>query len=141
MGLEQGTRREHCIRAVVDAAVYRTQDVLERMGLQRAAGLEELRVDGGMTVLDYLCSTQATVSGVVVRRSHARETTVRGAGLLALVGEGIIPAVSTVAESIGAQADAFAPDHASMVTRKADYASWKEDRDLLLSQRELLGEG
>lgn len=141
MGLEQGTRREHCIRAVVDAAAYRTQDVLESMELQGNEQLDELRVDGGMTTIDYLCATQATLSRVVVRRSRTRETTVRGAGLLALVGEGFIPELDAVAENIGTQADAFKPDSAQSVRIQRDYESWKEDRDLLLLRQRQMHEG
>jgi glycerol kinase len=90
LGLTAGLTRAHVVRAVVEAMAYRTRDVIEAM--ERAAGLaiEELRVDGGASVMDGLCRFQADLLGIPVARAATAETTALGAALLAALGAGLI---------------------------------------------------
>ena len=44
-GLTRGTRREHLVRAALEAIAFQTRDVLDAM----APGLELLRADGGVS--------------------------------------------------------------------------------------------
>ncbi len=90
LGLSAGVTRAHVVRAVVEAMAYRTRDVVE--AVERSAGLEleELRVDGGASVMDGLCQFQADVLGLPVTRAASAETTALGAAMLAAVGEGLI---------------------------------------------------
>ena len=69
---------------------FRTRDVVEAM--ERASGrpLQELRVDGGASVMDSLCQFQADLLGVTVARAATAEATGLGAAMLAAVGEGLV---------------------------------------------------
>ncbi|MBV8445576.1 MAG: glycerol kinase GlpK [Candidatus Dormibacteraeota bacterium] len=89
-GLSGGVRREHVVRAAIEAMAYQTRDVVEAM--ERASGtrVSELRVDGGASVMDGLCQFQADLLAAPVVRSASAEATALGAGMLAAVGAGIV---------------------------------------------------
>jgi glycerol kinase len=89
LGLTRGTTRAHLVRAAVEAMAWQTADVVEAIDAARGAGITELRVDGGASVMDLLCQLQADILGVPVRRSAVRETTALGAALLAGLAEGV----------------------------------------------------
>jgi glycerol kinase len=88
LGLTRGTTRAHIARAAIEAMAWQTLDVVDAM---RAAGCEvaELRVDGGASAMDLLCTFQADLLGVTVRRPRVRESTVLGAAFLAGLAEGV----------------------------------------------------
>ncbi len=67
-----------------------TADVVD--AITSASGLrniDEMRVDGGASVMDLLCQLQADVLGVTVRRAAIQETTALGAAFLAGVAEAV----------------------------------------------------
>ena len=70
---------------------FQTADVVD--AITRAAGtldgIDEMRVDGGASVMDLLCQFQADVLGVPVRRAAIQETTALGAAFLAGLAEGV----------------------------------------------------
>jgi glycerol kinase len=96
IGLSAGVTRAHLVRAVVEAMAYRTRDVVEAM--ERTAGIrfDELRVDGGASVMDGLCQFQADLLGLPVARAASAETTALGAAWLAAVGEGLLDGIEAV---------------------------------------------
>jgi glycerol kinase len=77
-GLTRGTRREHLVRAALEAAAYQTRDVLDAM-----PPLELLRADGGMTRNAWLMQFQADVLQIPVEVAAEPEQTALGAALLA----------------------------------------------------------
>ena len=124
IGLTAAVGRAHLVRAVVEAMAFRTRDVVEAM--EGAAGIrfEELRVDGGASVMDGFCQFQADLLGLPVTRAATTETTAFGAALLAAVGEDLLdaPAGVLAAHRPGRR---FAP--ASPGNRPADsYAAWQD---------------
>jgi glycerol kinase len=84
-GLSRGTRREHLVRAALEAIAYQTSDVLEAMGI----GLEVLRADGGAAENAFLMQFQADVARVPVEVPVERETTALGAAALAGLAVGV----------------------------------------------------
>jgi glycerol kinase len=97
LGLSAGVGRAHLVRAVVEAMAYRTRDVVEAMEHSAGIRFDELRVDGGASVMDGLCRFQADLLGVPVARAASAETTALGAAWLAAVGEGLLDGVDAVA--------------------------------------------
>jgi glycerol kinase len=88
VGITRGTTRAHLARAVVDAMAFQTADVVE--AITNASGLDnidEMRVDGGASVMDLLCQEQADILGVPVRRAAIQDTTALGAAFLAGIAE------------------------------------------------------
>lgn len=89
VGLTKGIGRAPLARAVVEAMALQTQDVLDAMVRTSGAPLQELRVDGGASVMDLLLQLQASLAGVPVRRPTDLETTSLGAAYLAAWAEGV----------------------------------------------------
>jgi glycerol kinase len=84
-GLTGSSRREHLVRAALEATAYQTRDVLDAMGLE----LEVLRVDGGATANEFLMQFEADVLGIPVEVADERETTALGAAALGALALGL----------------------------------------------------
>ena len=87
-GLTRDTGRAQLVRATLESVAYQTRDLLEAMtadGAQASA----LRVDGGMTVNNWLMQLLADLLGVPVERPRVVETTALGAAYLAGLGAGV----------------------------------------------------
>jgi glycerol kinase len=79
-----------------------------------------MRIDGGASVMDFLCQFQADLLGVPVRRAAVQETTALGAAYLSGLAEG----VWSTPDEVNAQwhADAsFSP----VEDRSAQHAQWR----------------
>jgi glycerol kinase len=88
IGITAGTRREHVVRACLEAIAQQCHDVLESM-VAETGDLQMLRVDGGAARNDFLLQTQADLSGVEVHRPVVAETTALGAAMLAGLATGV----------------------------------------------------
>lgn len=88
-GLTRGSRREHLVRAALEAMAYATADVLRAQEADSGVAATELRVDGGAAMNDFLMEFQAGILGVPVRRPAAVETTAMGAAGLAGLAAGV----------------------------------------------------
>ena len=89
VGLTRGTGRAELVRAAVEAMAFQTRDVVDAMAGDMSRPLRELRVDGGASVMDFLCQFQADLLGIPVRRPELTETTAAGAAFLAGLGAGL----------------------------------------------------
>ncbi|MGH3131740.1 MAG: FGGY-family carbohydrate kinase, partial [Gaiellaceae bacterium] len=84
-GLTRGTRREHLVRAALEAIAHQTVDVIEAMPVE----LESLRADGGAAANGFLMQLQADLLGLPVEVAAERETTALGAAVLAGLAVGV----------------------------------------------------
>jgi glycerol kinase len=84
-GLSRGTRREHLVRAALEAIAFQTRDVLDAM----AVNLDVLRADGGGAQNAFLMQLQADLARIPVDVPAERETTALGAAALAGLGVGV----------------------------------------------------
>jgi glycerol kinase len=89
IGITRGTTRAHIARAVVDAMVFQTRDAIDAMTRAGGVALNELRVDGGASVMDSMLQRQANELSVPVLRPTDHETTALGAAYLAGLAEGV----------------------------------------------------
>jgi glycerol kinase len=123
LGLTRGSGRAQVARAVVDSMAFETRDVVDAMQTACGTRLEELRVDGGASVMDVLCQFQADLLGVPVRRSAVKETTALGAAYLAGLAEGVWPSPREAGASWAEEAS-YKPalPHAEVERR---YATWQ----------------
>ncbi|MBS1847065.1 MAG: glycerol kinase GlpK, partial [Actinobacteria bacterium] len=87
-GITRGTGRGEIARAVVEAMVFQTCDVVDAMVQATGRTLGELRVDGGAAAMDTLCQMQADQLATPVVRAADVETTALGAAFLAGLAEG-----------------------------------------------------
>jgi len=127
VGITRGTTKAHLARAAVEAMAFQTRDVVDAMTADAGVGLNELRVDGGASVMDLLCQFQADQLGVVVRRPAMLETTALGAAYLA----GLATGVWATTGEVGARWKAAAEFEPAADRSRADelYAGWKKAVD------------
>jgi len=83
VGMTRGTRREHVVRATLEAIAYQTRDVVEAMEADADVEMGTLRVDGGAVKNDFLCQLQSDVVGAPIVRPVVDETTALGAAYAA----------------------------------------------------------
>jgi len=108
VGLTRGTSRAHLVRAALESMAYATAEVLEAMEADSGVRTEELRVDGGAALNDWLMSFQADIVGVPVRRPALVETTALGAAGLAGIAAGVWESASEFL-AVQGEADRFEP--------------------------------
>ena len=121
-GLTRGASAAHIVRAGLEAAAYQTADLLEAFKAD-GAGVNLLRVDGGMTGNDWLMQFVADICDITVERPDDQEMTALGAGALAAMQLGWISAEEWASRS--APGKQFATNMAADVRSqlKAGWAS------------------
>jgi glycerol kinase len=88
VGLTRGVRKEHIIRATLEALAYQTNDVLKIMQLESGISLKALKVDGGACANNFLMQFQSDILDVPVQRPVIIETTALGAAYMAGLATG-----------------------------------------------------
>jgi glycerol kinase len=78
------------VRAVLEGIAQRGADLVDAASQHTGTRIDELRVDGGMSVNRFFVQCLADFTGIAVAVSPEREATTRGAGLMALVGVGAL---------------------------------------------------
>jgi len=108
VGLSFGTRKEHLVRAALEAIAFQVKDVFDAM--QRAADtpLERLLTDGGPSKNDWLMQFQANVLHRPVWRSRTAELSGLGAAFAAGLGCGFFSSTEEIAKVVASH-DAFDP--------------------------------
>ena len=88
VGLTRGCRKEHFVRASLEAMAYQTYDILKIMEQESGGDIVRLKVDGGAAKNDFLMQFQSDVLNVDVLRPECVETTALGAAYLAGIAVG-----------------------------------------------------
>ena len=122
VGITRGTRREHVVRATLEAIAFQTRDVVECLRADSGLELEALRVDGGASRNDFLMQLQADLLGAAVERPALLEVTAKGAAALAGLGAGFWRSPEEIPSAGGLRV--FEP-RLDVGRRDALYAGWK----------------
>lgn len=88
IGLTRAAKREHIVRAALEAMAYQTADVLNAMQKDVPFSIRSVRVDGGASANNFLLAFQSDVLGIDILRPSCVETTALGAAYLAGLGVG-----------------------------------------------------
>jgi glycerol kinase len=88
-GLTRGTRREHIVRAALEAIAYQSYDLVSAMEADTGVRLNRLSVDGGASQNGFLMQFQADILDKPVRRPRVFETTALGVCYLAGLAVGV----------------------------------------------------
>lgn len=83
VGLTRGTKKEHIVRAALEAMCYQSQDLIVAMQQDTGIDIDELYVDGGATANKFLLQCQSDILQIPVTRLKVSETTALGAARLA----------------------------------------------------------
>ena len=129
-GLTRGSTAAHLARATIESMAFQTRDVIDAMTSASGIAIEDLRVDGGASVMDLLLQFQADQLGVTVRRPVDHETTALGAARLAGLAEGVWTSLDELAADWELDAE-FSPEPDRTMTDLA-HQQWKRavDRSL-----------
>ncbi|MGD0574893.1 MAG: FGGY family carbohydrate kinase [Anaerolineales bacterium] len=111
-GFTLAHRREHFIRAVLEASAYALRDITDRM---RAIGLptEELRVVGGGARSRLWCQIKSDVTGIPACVPEMTDSASIGSAMLALVAIGAFDSFPQAAGNLVRVREAFDPDPAA----------------------------
>ena len=123
VGLTRGTGRAHVARAVLEAMVFQTRDVVEAMCAASGREVAALRADGGASANNLMLQIQADQLQVPVSRPVVQETTALGAAYLAGLAEGVWASVDEVTANW--QLDAEFTPAASKAGADARHAGWR----------------
>jgi len=108
VGLSFGTRKEHVVRAALEAIAFQVKDVFDAMERAAGARLQTLLADGGASKNDWLMQFQADMLDRSVLRSQTAELSGLGAAFAAGLGCGFWSSTEEVAKVV-APHDAFQP--------------------------------
>ncbi|HUX72730.1 MAG TPA: glycerol kinase GlpK [Steroidobacteraceae bacterium] len=123
-GLTRFANRGHLARAALEATAFQTCDVLAAMAQDSGIAIQELRVDGGMTVNDTLMQFQSDMLAMDVVRPRSVETTALGAAYAAGLAVGFWRSRGDLPADRGA-ARRWSP--AMAPARRAElYAAWQK---------------
>ena len=99
VGMTRGTRREHVVRATLEAIAYQTRDVAEAMEVDAGIEMGRLRVDGGAVRNNFLCQLQSDIIRTDIVRPEVDETTALGSAYAAGLAVGYWDTVDELREN------------------------------------------
>ena len=123
VGMTRGTRREHLVRATLEAIAYQTRDVAEAMEADAGIEMGRLRVDGGAVKNNFLCQLQADILDADIVRPQVDETTALGSAYAAGLAVGYWESADELRENWRVDRE-FAADPDDDVD--ARYGRWQE---------------
>lgn len=83
LGITGGVRREHLVRAVLEAISFQVKEVVDEITTHSPIPLQKLSVDGGACENNFLMQLQADLLGIAIERPVIRDTTVLGVAFAA----------------------------------------------------------
>jgi glycerol kinase len=89
VGMSGHTRKEHIVRAALEAIAYQIRDVLDAMRADSKIRLQSLHADGGSTRNNFLMQFTADMTGVELNVSEVAESSAWGAAMNGLLGLGL----------------------------------------------------
>ena len=101
-GLTRGTKKEHFIRATLEAIAYQTCDVVFAMQKDAKLPISRIRVDGGASNNDMLMQFQADLLNTTVERASFSEITSLGVAYFAGLAVGFWESIDEVSRLNGA---------------------------------------
>jgi glycerol kinase len=124
VGISRFHTREHIARATLEAICYQSRDVVEAMQKDAGVQLDELKVDGGVTVNALCMQIQADTLGVEVSKPVVAETTALGAAYAAGLATGFWTSPAELREN-WLEGRRWIP-RLSEDERAAGYEGWKK---------------
>src|SRR3990172_1977092 len=97
VGMTAHTRREHIVRAALEAIAYQIRDVLEMMRADAGVVPQVLHADGGPTRNEFLMQFTADIAGLELVVSDGPESSALGAALAGRLGLGAVQSLPDLA--------------------------------------------
>ena len=100
-GLTHRAKREHIVRAALEAIAYQSHDIISAMAADAGKPIGQVRVDGGASKNNFLMQFQSDILDISIRRPAITESTALGAAFLAALGSGIFTCKTEIAQILG----------------------------------------
>jgi glycerol kinase len=123
VGMTAHTRKEHVVRAALEAITYQIRDVLEMMGSVAGVVPQSLCADGGPTRNEFLMQFTADIARVELRVADVAESSARGAALAGMLGLKVLnslPEMAALPRSIRTYIPTMPVDKAQQL-----YSGWQ----------------
>jgi glycerol kinase len=98
VGMTAHTRKEHIVRAALEAIAYQIRDVLETMRSEAGVMPRVLYADGGPTRNEFLMQFTANITGLELLVSEVAESSAWGAAIAGLLGLSVVESLAGLAE-------------------------------------------
>jgi glycerol kinase len=98
VGMTAHTRKEHIVRAALEAIAYQIRDVLETMRSEAGVMPRVLYADGGPTRNEFLMQFTADITGLELLVSEVAESSAWGAATAGLLGLRVVGTLAGLAE-------------------------------------------
>jgi glycerol kinase len=98
VGLTRGARREHIVRAALEALAYQVNDLVRAVEADSGMQLRQLNVDGGASANDFLMQFQTDILDTWIIRPASTEATALGAAFLAGLYTGFWPSLDALCD-------------------------------------------
>lgn len=109
VGVTRGTKKEHFIRAALEAIDYQVADLVQAMQRDADVKLTSINVDGGASANNFLMQFQADILNATVVRPKVTETTALGACYLAGLTCGYWNGIDDIKNNVAVDRE-FVPD-------------------------------
>lgn len=124
-GMTLGTKREHLLRAALEAIAFRVKEIVDAMN-GPGLSIGPLQIDGGLTANDFLMQLQADLLGISLLRGENAEATSLGVAKMAGLGAGLYRGLDEL-PLIDPPSRVFEPRDGPARERLLDrYAEWRE---------------
>ena len=100
VGLTRGTKKEHFIRAALEAIDYQVYDLVNAMQKDAGITINNLNVDGGASANNFLMQFQSDILNAKVVRPKVTETTALGACYLAGLTMGFWTSIDDIKNNV-----------------------------------------
>jgi glycerol kinase len=124
MGITGGVKREHLVRAVLEAIAYEVKEVVDVVNTGSQTPIQQLKVDGGASQNEFLMQFQADVLGIPIERPAVLDTTAQGAAFAAGLASGFWKSYRDLVDNRGID-KVFEPGTANTEAQE-NYAMWKK---------------
>ncbi|MDJ0687360.1 MAG: glycerol kinase GlpK [Xenococcaceae cyanobacterium MO_188.B32] len=124
LGITGGVKREHMIRAVLEAIAYQVKEVVEAINKDSDMAVARLKVDGGASRNDFLMQFQADALGVPIERPVILDATAQGAAFGAGLAVGFWDDYSNLIASRQVER-VFEPGEGKIMARD-NFSTWQK---------------
>jgi glycerol kinase len=97
VGMTAFTRKEHVVRAALEAIAYQIRDVLDMLRDNAGVHPQALAADGGPTRNAFLMQFTADISGLELVVSQVPQSSALGAALAGMIGLGLVGSLAELA--------------------------------------------
>ena len=88
LGISRGTTKAQIIRAALESIAQRSCDILKIMEKEAGVEMDNLKVDGGVCLNNFLMQFQSNLLDIEIIRPQSIESTARGAAIIAGIQSG-----------------------------------------------------